>query len=234
MNFRKEVAKHKLQGFRKTDMKSVFTNYIKLAASTGNVDMVRLLASRKASTASQVEALDTAVKQNLPGVVESLLQFDVDPNSLGGTIFQSAITNQKPTTVKLLLRARKGLSKSLLNDCLPITVEQGQIELASLLVLHGADVNHSSALALRRAVQSQRSDLLLAIMKGKPSNHSVSSAFEDAHRHSRTLFNLIALPRSKRDFFCSTFYSVVVPGGLLSPRFLFELLEPATTALRDC
>ena len=180
VNFRKEAATHKLQGFRKRDVKSVPTNYIKTAASTGNVDMVRLLASRGASLANQTEALNTAVEQNLPGVVETLLKFDADPNSIGGTILQSAITTQKPTIVRLLLRARKKVSQSLLSECLPIAVEQGQIEIVSLLVRYGADVNSNDALALRRAVKSQRSDLLLSIMKGNPSAESVSLAFKDA------------------------------------------------------
>lgn len=180
VNFRREVAMHKLQGFRKRDVKSVPTNYIKTAASTGNVDMVRLLASSGASLANQTEALNTAVEQNLPGVVEMLLRFDADPNSIGGTIFQSAITTQKPTIVRLLLRARKKASQSLLSECLPVAVEQGQIEIVSLLVLYGADVNSNDALALRRAVKSQRGDLLLSIMKGNPSAESVSSAFKDA------------------------------------------------------
>ena len=177
VNFSREVAKTKLG---RTHVKSVATNSIKIGASTGNVDMVRLLASRGASTKNQVEALETAVKQNLPEVVETLLQYDADPNHIGGTIFQSAITNQKPTIVKLLLRARKQVLKSLLNECLPTAVEQGQIEIVSLLVRYGADVNDKNALALQRAVKSQRSELLLAIMKGNPSSKSVSLVFEEA------------------------------------------------------
>lgn len=58
-------------------------------------------------------------------------------------------------------------------------MEQGQIEIVSLLVTYGADVNNDDALALRRAVKSQRNDLVLAIMKGNPSSESVSLAFND-------------------------------------------------------
>ena len=50
--------------------------------------------------------------------------------------------------MKLLLRARKRVLKSVLNECLPTAVEQGQVEIDSLLVLYGADVNHRSAEAL--------------------------------------------------------------------------------------
>ncbi|CAD6585238.1 MAG: hypothetical protein ASARMPRED_002104 [Alectoria sarmentosa] len=177
VNFRTTVAKRKLH---RNDVRSVPTNHIKIAASTSNIDMVRLLASHGASSTNQAEALDTAVKQNLPGVVETLLKYDADPNSIGGTIFQSAITTQNAAIVKLLLRARKGVLRSLLNACLPTAVEQGQVEIVSLLVLYGADVNDDHALALRKAVQSQRADLLLATMKGNPSSQSVSLAFEDA------------------------------------------------------
>ena len=82
--------------------------------------------------------------------------------------------------MELLLRARKKVLKRLLSECLSTAVEQGQIEIVSLLVVYGADVNHENALALRKAVESQRSDLLLAIMKGNPSSESVSSVFRDA------------------------------------------------------
>lgn len=177
VNFRREVVKHRLN--RKT-VKSTPLNYIKTAASTGNVDMVRLLAARGASAMHQMEALETAVKQNLSEIVETLLQYDVDPNYSGGTIFQSAIITQKPTVLKLLLRARKGVLESGLNECLPTAVEQGQVEIVSLLVLYGADVNHRSAEALRKAVELQRIELRLAIMKGHPSSEFVSLAFKDA------------------------------------------------------
>ena len=177
VNFRKEVFKHKLTG--KT-VKSIPFNYISMAASTGNTDMVRLLAARGASAANQMEALETAVKRNLPEIVETLLKFNVDLNYSGGTFFLPAITAQKPTIVKLLLRARKGAPKCVLTECLPTAVEQGHVEIVSLLILHGADVNHRSAEALRKAISLQRIELLLAIMKGNPSKEHVSLAFKDA------------------------------------------------------
>ena len=55
-----------------------------------------------------------------------------------------------------------------------------QVEIVSLLVLYGADVNHRSAEALRKAVELQRIELRLAIMKGHPSSEFVSLAFKDA------------------------------------------------------
>ena len=177
VNSREEVVKHKV---RKDGVRYVPTNLIKIAASTGNVDMVQLLASHRASATSKAEALDVAVKQNEVGVVEALLRYDVDPNAFGGAIFQSAISTQNPRVVGLLLRARQKVLQNLLNASLPIAVEQGKIEIVSLLVLYGADVNESHALALRKAAQSQRIDLLLAIMKGNPTRDSVSSVFEDA------------------------------------------------------
>ena len=100
------------------------------------------------------------------------------PNS--GYLLQSAITTQNPTIVKLLLRARMRVLKCLLSECLPIAIEQRQTEGVSLLVRYGANVNDKRALALRKRVQSQRSDLLLAIMKGKPTSEFVSWVFEDA------------------------------------------------------
>ena len=177
VNCREEVVKHKV---RKDGVRYVPTNLIKVAASTGNIDMVHLLASHRASAISKAEALDVAVKQNKFAVVEALLRHDVDPNAFGGSILQSAISTQNTRVLSLLLRARQKILQNLLNVCLPIAVEQGKTEIVSLLVLYGADVNEAHALALRKAAQSQRIDLLLAIMKGNPTSDSVSSVFEDA------------------------------------------------------
>ena len=177
VNCREEVVKHTV---RKDGVRYITTNLIKLAASTGNVDMVHLLASHRASVTSKAEALDVAVKQNKVAVVEALLRHDADPNAFGGSTFQSAISTQNPSVVSLLLRARQKVLQNLLNVSLPIAVEQGKTDIVSLLVLHGADVNEAHALALRKAAQSQRIDLLLAIMKGNPTSDSVSSVFEDA------------------------------------------------------
>ena len=175
MDPRREVAKRKLH---ENDLTSVPTSYIKIGASRSNTGIVRLLASHGASSTSQAEALDIAIKQNLPGVVKTLVGFDADPNF--GTIFQSAITIRKPMIVKLLLQARKRQLRSLLNACLPMAVEQAQVDIVSLLVLYDADVNDDYALALRKAVESKRSDLMFAIMKGNPSSQSMLLASKKA------------------------------------------------------
>ena len=155
-------------------------NYLQVAAASNNVEMVNLLASRGVSTRSLGEALAKAVRQNLPKVVLALLQHETDPNALDGEIFKSAIQSQRPEIVELLLRARVKVAATYLATNLPIAVSQGQPEIVSLLVAYGADVNHDHAFALRKAVQNERIDLVLAILKGKPSRESVSAAFEDA------------------------------------------------------
>ena len=113
-------------------------------------------------------------------MVLALLQYEADPNAREGTIFQAAVTSQKPEIVKLLLRARVKVAKAYLTASLPVAVSQGNSEIVSLLVVYGADVNDDHASALRKAVQAQRIDLVLAIMRGKPSKAVVSVAFEDA------------------------------------------------------
>ena len=155
-------------------------NYLQVAAATNNVEMVNLLASRGVSSRSLAEALDKAVRQGLPDVVLALLQHEADPNALAGVIFQSAIQSQRPEIVELLLRARVKVAEAYLAANLPLAVSQGQPEIVSLLIAYGADVNHDNASALRKAVQNERIDLVLAFMKGKPSRESVSVAFEDA------------------------------------------------------
>lgn len=173
-----ESARSKVMRRKSTITKT--TNHILRAASTDNVEMVILLASRGVSLTSLAEALDKAVKQNLPKVVETLLQYEADPNAMAGTIFQAAVNSQKPTIVSLLLRACVQVAKVHLTAALPVAVSQGQVEIVVLLVTYGADVSDDRAFALRKSVQSQRIDITLAIMRGKPSSEAVSSAFEDA------------------------------------------------------
>ena len=165
---------------RRQSVTSIRTNYISTAASKNNVDMVNLLASRGASSQSLEDGLDKAVKQNLPKVVETILQFETNPNAKGGTIFRSAVSSQNPALIKLLLRARVKVHKKYLTENLPTAAAQGRTEIVSVLVTHGANVNYDRAAALRKAVQDQRVDLVLAIMKGKPTKEAVSSIFNDA------------------------------------------------------
>jgi ankyrin repeat protein len=159
---------------------SITVNYVSIATLKNDVDMVNLFASRGALSESLEDALFKAVRQNLPRIVECLLQYETDPNAMNGEIFESAVTSQKPVLVRLLLRGRIKVSKENLTKNLLRAVEQGQAELVSLLVTHGANVNYRNAAALRKAVQDQRIDIVLVIMKGKPSAEAVSSVFYDA------------------------------------------------------
>ena len=180
VNLFKEAPKSKFKGLGSKGVISKPFNYIQIAASKNDVEMVNLLASRGTSQSNLAKALEKAVCQSLPKVVLALLQYGADPNAFGGAIFQSAIASQKPVIVGLLLRARTPVDKRLLTSSLPIAVAQGHAELVSLLVLYEADVNSDHGLALRKAVQAQRTDLVLAIMKGKPTSDTVSSIIEDA------------------------------------------------------
>ena len=180
VNAVKEEAKSKILRTKSVIARPV--NYLQVAAATNNVEMVNLLASRGVCSRSLGEALDKAVRQNLPNVVLALLQHEADPNALDEVIFQSAIQSQRPEIVELLLRARVKVAETYLAANLPVAVSHSQSrpEIVSLLVAYGADVNYDHASALRKAVQNERIDLVLAIMKGKPSRESVSAAFGDA------------------------------------------------------
>ncbi|KAG8533978.1 uncharacterized protein KY384_001721 [Bacidia gigantensis] len=174
----KVEEKSKVLRSKSVTAKSV--NYILKAAANNDTEMVSLLASRGVSSNSKELALDQAVKQSLPAVVLTLLQYNVDANALGGSIFQAAISSQRPDIVKLLLRARSNVKTAYITANLPLAVSQGNQEMISILVSSEADVNAESATALRKAVQSQNVDLVLPIMKGRPSKETVSIAFQDA------------------------------------------------------
>ena len=156
------------------------TNYISIAVSKNNADMVTLLASRGTSSINLEEALSQAVRRNLPRMVEILFQFGTDPNAMDGNIFKSAVASQKPDLVRLLLRARVKVHKNFLTKNLPIAVSHGQAEIVSTIVFCGADVHYKQAAALGQAIQNQRIDLVLAIMKDKPTAEEVSNWFSDA------------------------------------------------------
>ena len=178
VNAVREEAKSKILRTKSVIARPV--NYLQVAAATNNVEMVNLLVSRGVPSRSLGEALEKAVIQNLPNVVRALLQHEADPNALDGVIFKSAIQSQRPEIVELLLRARVKVAQTYLAANLPVAILQPRPEIVSLLVAYGADVNYDDASALRKAVQKERIDLVLAIMKGKPSRESVSAAFEDA------------------------------------------------------
>ena len=165
---------------RRQSVTSSPVNYISTAVLKNDVDMVNLLASHGVSAQSLEDALYKAVRQNLPKMVEIILRFETDPNAMSGTIFKSAVTSQKLVLIKLLLRARTKVHKKYLTKNLLQAVTQGQADLVSLLIAHGADVNHNDAAALREAVQNERVDLVLVIMKAKPTTEAVSSVFNDA------------------------------------------------------
>ena len=167
VNSFKQVVKSKLKGSR---VNSIPTNYAKIAASHNNADMVSLLAISGASPNYLLDVLEHSVEHNLQHIVLSLLHLGVDWSSRSESIFGAAIASQDPALIRLLLRSRSRVNKDLLTRNLPIAVEQGQTEIVSLLVTYEANTGFENASALRKAVQLQRIDLVLAIMKGIESN----------------------------------------------------------------
>ena len=187
VNFFKQVSKTKFKALRSDSFDSTPFNYIRVAASRRNVDMISLLASRGASPRSLEEALEQAIVQNVPNVVLALLQHGANPNANKGAVFRSAIASQNPALVRLLLRSRTKIHKPFLTSNLAMAVTQGQAEIVSLLVVYGADVSFDHFSALRRAVQAQRIDLILYVMKGHMHSEAASSVIDDAFSASSSL-----------------------------------------------
>lgn len=167
VNTVKRVQRSRLKGSR---VESDPINYAQIATSHNNVDMVYLFATIPVAPTNLVAALEQAIEQNLPRIVLALLQLGVNWSSRGEAILAKAITSQSPTLVKYLLRSRSIAHGDLLTKSLPSAVQQGQIEIVSLLVTYGACTTIEHLSALRKAVQLQRIDIVLAIMKGVDSS----------------------------------------------------------------
>jgi ankyrin repeat domain-containing protein 50 len=155
-------------------------NLLEVAVSRGNTDVLQVLASHGALSSHMAQALHSAVKQNLPDLVQILLEYGADPNAFRGGIILSAIELQKSSLVRLLFRAPVRINSDLLTDALEAAVTRNSLEIVSLLVLHEADINHKRGIALRKAVQDQRIEIVLSLMKGRPTATTVSAVFDDA------------------------------------------------------
>ncbi|KAL8777842.1 MAG: hypothetical protein Q9213_007686 [Squamulea squamosa] len=187
VNTVKRVHKSKLKGSR---IETVPINYAQIAASHNNMDMVCLFATIPVSPANLVGALEQAVEHKILRIVLALLQVGVDWSSRGESILAKAIKSQNPTLVKYLLRSPSITHGNFLTKSLSIAVEQGQIEMITLLVTYGAHTTLEDVSALRRAVQLQWIDCVLAIMNGIESSGKsdiASSVVGDAFSTSSTL-----------------------------------------------
>lgn len=165
---------------RTKTIKEESLNLLEVAISRGSVDFLEVLASHGASPSHMAETLHSAVKQNLPNFVQILLQYGADPSAFRGAVLLSAIELQKPSLLRLLFRAPVSINKDVLTDALETAVTQNNSEFVSLLVFHKANVNHKQGAALQKAVQDQRIEIVLAMMKGKPTAATVSAVFDDA------------------------------------------------------
>ncbi|KAL8992106.1 MAG: hypothetical protein Q9169_007368, partial [Polycauliona sp. 2 TL-2023] len=159
----RHVQRSRLKGTR---LDSDPINYAQIATRHNKLDMVYLFATSPVLPANLVAAMEQAVEQTLPRIVLALLQLGVNWSARGQPILSKAITSQNPTLVRHLLRSRSIAQEDLPTKCLPIAVEQGQVEIVSLLVTYGARTTVEHLSALRKAVQLQRIDIVLAIMKG--------------------------------------------------------------------
>ena len=178
-NILKEATDSTIKRVRGKDVSATPGNYIQIAASNSQANTVRLLAHRGAWPENISKALASAVQRRHLDVVRVLLEYNADPNVGGGSIFREAVSSHDASTIQLLLQARVPINKDVLDSSLPRAVESGKTDVVSLLVANRADVNHARASALCKAVELGRPDLLIAIVRGKPTPESASLAFEN-------------------------------------------------------
>ena len=178
-NILKAATGSTVKRVRGKDSTATPSNYIHTAAANNLVDTVRLLAQRGAWAKSISEALESAVQHRHHDVVRILLQHNADPNIDAGGIIKEAISSHDASLIRLLLQARIPINQDLLDSSLLRAVESGEIDVISLLVAKNANVNHARASALCKAVELGRSDILIAIVNGKPTAESASLAFEN-------------------------------------------------------
>ncbi|KAK0652718.1 hypothetical protein B0T16DRAFT_369477 [Cercophora newfieldiana] len=144
-------------------------------------DTVRLLAAH-ADQDNLDSVLHHAILRGDVDVLQALLDYGANPVSLHDD-FQNAIFRNQDGIVNALLSGHRLPCLACRSAGLRLAVKNRSLHLTSLLLTRWADVNHDNAIALVKAVEISRVDLVAALLSGpvRPSPRSLDTALGRAY-----------------------------------------------------
>lgn len=167
INIEREATHNAFKKLRRSDTVNQRSDYMKLAAGRRQKDLVCLLAIRGADWVSLSEGLDEAVRRSYPEIVQALLQHGANPNAYQGQIFGRAVQSGNVKIVNLLLHGQVKVQELYVTTHLTEVVGQSKIEMASLLLENGANINYKNGAALQKATLLPTPNILLVLLNGK-------------------------------------------------------------------
>jgi hypothetical protein len=148
------------------EMSSVTESLMMTALTHDQLDQVRVLASftRAAGLHAVVSsALPRATQMDNTKAVQILMEEGADTNTCSED-FAKCVHENKLDLIRLLLRSQKAVSNAITTNALPVAVELGNIETIQLLLAHGADADFKKGLALKHAIEVNRSDIITMLL----------------------------------------------------------------------
>ncbi|KAL2847011.1 hypothetical protein BJX68DRAFT_276918 [Aspergillus pseudodeflectus] len=148
------------------EMSSVTESLMMTALTHDQLDQVRVLAffARAAGLDAVLSsALPTAIRMDNTRAVQILMEEGADTNTCSED-FAKCVHENKLDLIRLLLRSQKAVSNAITTNALPVAVELGNIETIQLLLAHGADADFKKGLALKHAIEVNRSDIITMLL----------------------------------------------------------------------
>jgi len=156
-------------------------NFLLQATVHCRPDTVRLLAAH-ADQENLDSVLHHAIVRGDVDVLQALLDYGANPVLLHED-FQNAIFQNQDAIVHALLSGHRLPCLSCRSAGLRLAVKNKSLHITTLLLQRWADVNHEDAIALVKAVELSRTDLVAALVSGpvRPSPRSLDAALGKAY-----------------------------------------------------
>ena len=181
VNVARKASTNKLKLLTRSDQQDRRSDLLPRAVQGGNIEMVKLLASR-ADQISLDEALLPALEGGRPDITRILLEYGADPDEFHEE-FLSKISEGRGDIIGLLMQGPKRPCLDCRAKGLVKAVEKGSLQNTTALMLNEADADYQQASAFRLAMKIGRSDLAVALANGRkpPSPSSLDMAVSTAY-----------------------------------------------------
>ena len=162
VNFARKASKNVWKKITRENQQDSRSDVLPKATQSGELEMVRLLASR-ADEESLDGALPYAIERGKLDIIRVLLELGADPLELHDE-FLAKVTEGAEEMVELLLQGPKRPCEQCRTLGLVKAVATGSLRNVSALLMRDADGDHATAEGLQRAVRDGRNDLAIAIV----------------------------------------------------------------------